>query len=73
MIPFDTEAAAITSGIRIGTPAITSRGFNEADCVQVVHWIDAVLSDINNTEKHQTVKNEINNFMQKFPLYPEIA
>ena len=72
-IPFDTQSPMITSGIRVGTPAVTTRGFDEADCVQVVEWIDAVLSDIENTATVARVQSEVNEFMLRFPLYEQAA
>jgi glycine hydroxymethyltransferase len=70
-VPFDTQSPMITSGIRVGTPAITTRGFNEADCVQVVEWIDAIISNINDTDVPSIIKGEVNEFMSRFPLYEE--
>ncbi len=69
MVPFDTQSPFVTSGIRIGTAAITSRGFNEDDCVQVVNWIDTVLQ---NPEDEKTILNtrkEVNEYMKRFDLY----
>jgi glycine hydroxymethyltransferase len=70
-VPFDTQSPQITSGIRVGTPAITTRGFNEADCVQVVEWIDAIIGNINDTDVPSIIKGEVNEFMTRFPLYEE--
>jgi len=69
MVPFDTESPFVTSGIRIGTPAITTRGFQEADCVKVVEWIDRVLTDHDNEAIITQVRNEINEYMAAFPLF----
>jgi glycine hydroxymethyltransferase len=71
MVPFDTQSPMVTSGIRVGTPAITTRGFKEADCVKVVDWIDAVISDVNNQALIDHTRSEINAFMEYFPLYEE--
>lgn len=71
MVPFDTESPMVTSGIRIGTAAITTRGFDEADCVKVVEWIDAILSDPENEQLIASIKQEINAFMANFPLYEQ--
>ena len=70
-VPFDTLPPTITSGIRIGTPAVTTRGFKEADCLQVVEWIDSVVMGIDDNEVIQRVKSEVNQFMESFPLYME--
>jgi len=69
MIPFDTESPLVTSGIRIGTPAITTRGFKESDCLKVVDWIDHVLENASDEQQLKNTKTEINEFMKNFPLY----
>ncbi len=71
MVPFDTETPFVTSGIRIGTAAITSRGMVESDCLKIVAWIDAIVNDIENEELIATTKQEIHDYMQRFPLYAE--
>jgi glycine hydroxymethyltransferase len=69
MVPFDDRSPFVTSGIRIGTAAITTRGFKEKDCKQTLHWIDEVLSDVDNKEKHLEIRGKINAYMGDFPLY----
>lgn len=69
MVPFDTESPFVTSGIRIGTPAVTTRGFKEQDCVQTVKWIDQIITNIDNDDLIQDVRSEINEHMAKFPLF----
>ena len=69
MVPFDTQSPFVTSGIRIGTAAVTTRGFNEADCLRTVGLIDSVIENINDVEVISTVKAEINEWMKNFPLY----
>ena len=71
MVPFDTETPFVTSGIRVGTAAITTRGFNESDCLKVVDWIDRIIMDIDNQKLIQDTAKEINSFMKRFPLYAE--
>ena len=71
MVPFDSRSAFVTSGIRIGTAAITSRGFKENDCLQVVEWLDEVLNNFENPTILGGVRNEVNAYMQSFPLYEE--
>ena len=71
MVPFDTQSPFVTSGIRIGTAAITTRGFKEEDCLRVVDWVDAILSDVENESLILSTKKEINHFMERFPLYAE--
>ncbi len=69
MVPFDTQSPMVTSGMRIGTPAVTTRGFKEQDCVQTVEWIDRILTDVENEDNIKKVKSEINEYMAKFPLF----
>ncbi|MCR9288326.1 serine hydroxymethyltransferase [Saprospiraceae bacterium] len=71
MVPFDTQSPFVTSGIRIGTAAITTRGFNENDCVKVVDWVDDIIKDIENEDLINHTRKEINTFMERFPLYEE--
>lgn len=71
MVPFDTQSPFVTSGIRIGTAAITTRGFNEADCVRTVGLIDNIITNISDEEVIVETKKEINKWMADFPLYEE--
>ena len=66
MVPFDTESPFVTSGMRIGTAAITTRGMKEADMIKVVEFIDRVLND---DKEIDTVRKEINNWANSFPLH----
>ncbi|PLX75640.1 MAG: serine hydroxymethyltransferase [Desulfuromonas sp.] len=68
-VPFDTRSPFVTSGIRIGTPATTTRGLKEADMQQVGAWIDRALQNIGNEAELAVIRNEIREFCQKFPLY----
>jgi glycine hydroxymethyltransferase len=69
MVPFDDKSPFVTSGIRIGTAAITTRGLREDDCLKIVDWIDEVLMHADNEALLQNIKSEINLYMMKFPLY----
>ena len=69
MVPNDKQSPRITSGIRIGSPAITTRGYKEEECKQVVHWIDEVLSKKNDPSSIKKVKEKVNSFQEDFPLY----
>ncbi len=69
MVPFDDKSPFITSGIRIGTAAITTRGLKEQDCIQVVEWIDAILMESSNIALIEEIKGNVNEFMQQFPIY----
>lgn len=71
-VPFDDKSPFVTSGIRVGVPAITTRGMKEDDMKTVVNFIDRVLMDIDNEATVNTVKEEVKAFMHQFPLYPEL-
>lgn len=73
-IPFDTEKPMVTSGIRLGTPAGTSRGFGQAEFTQIGHWIGAVLDGLvanpdDNSQVEQTVLKQVQDLCATFPLY----
>jgi glycine hydroxymethyltransferase len=72
-VPFDTQSPMITSGIRVGSPAVTTRGFKEDDCLQVVKWIDMIIENIDNESVIATVREDINAHMEQFPLYSTLV
>lgn len=72
-VPFDDKSPFVTSGIRVGVPAITTRGMKETDMQTVVDFIDRVLMDIDNPDTIAMVKGEVGKFMEQFPLYPELG
>jgi glycine hydroxymethyltransferase len=69
MVPFDTQSPFVTSGMRIGSPAITTRGLKEKDVVKVVDLIDEALKAPNDESNLKAVKRKVNALMKKFPLY----
>ncbi|MBK8109082.1 MAG: serine hydroxymethyltransferase [Saprospiraceae bacterium] len=69
MVPFDSRSAFVTSGIRLGVAAITTRGFKEADCLKTVEWIDAILSQPANEGMISAIRKEVNKYMDQYPLY----
>ena len=69
MVPFDTESPFVTSGIRIGTPAITSRGIKENEIQMIVNLIDRALMNKDNDSEIQNIKAEVNQFMSDRPLF----
>lgn len=69
MVPFDTQSPMVTSGMRIGTPAITTRGMKEKDVVTVVDFIDEVLMKPQDEKHLKEMKRKVNAFVKKFPLY----
>ncbi|MBN8854718.1 MAG: serine hydroxymethyltransferase [Sphingobacteriales bacterium 50-39] len=73
MVPFDDKSAFITSGIRVGVPAITSRGMKESHMRTVVDMIDKALMNTEDEAVLSALKGEVNSFMKQFPLYPELG
>jgi glycine hydroxymethyltransferase len=69
MVPFDTESPFVTSGIRVGTSALTSRGVKETEISRIVDMIDRVLSDISNESTIASVRAEVNEMMSNRPLF----
>ncbi|UWW96706.1 MAG: serine hydroxymethyltransferase [Candidatus Cardinium sp.] len=68
LIPFDATAPQVTSGIRLGTAAVTTRGLVASDMLLIVEWIDRVLKNTENDSKIKKVKEEVNQYMRNFPL-----
>jgi glycine hydroxymethyltransferase len=71
MIPFDTKSPMVTSGIRLGTPAVTTRGMKEGEMNTIARLIAHVLKDIENEKRIEEVKKEVDTLCEKFPLYEE--
>ena len=72
MVPFDDKSAFVTSGIRVGTPAITTRGMKAEDMQFVVNMVDNVLMNADDANVITTVRKQVNDFMHQFELYPEL-
>jgi glycine hydroxymethyltransferase len=68
-VPNDPQSPFVTSGIRIGTPAITTRGFSEADSIQLANWICDILDDINNQQTIASVKQKVLEICKRLPVY----
>ena len=71
MVPFDDQSPMITSGIRIGSPAITTRGMKETDCRKIVDWMDEIIKNPEDESRQQTIQKDIEKYMEAFPLYAE--
>ena len=69
MVPFDTESPFVTSGIRIGAPAMTTRGLEEKEFEYIATLIDKVLQNPTNDHIHQQVSKEVFGLCEQFPLY----
>lgn len=72
-VPFDDKSPFVTSGIRVGVPAITTRGMKEEHMETVVSMIDQVLMQADNDQVIESVNAEVKRFMKQFPLYPELG
>ena len=69
MVPFDKRSPFVTSGIRVGTPAITTRGMGHVEIQKIVHWIDEAISNLNNEDVLKRIKSNVNNLCLNFPIY----
>lgn len=72
-VPFDDKSPFVTSGVRVGVPAVTTRGMKEEHMETIVSLIDKVLMNTDDETVIASVKNEVQEFMQQFPLYPELG
>jgi len=70
-VPKDPQSPFVTSGLRIGTPAVTTRGFKEAECTELAGWICDILDDVNNTEVQEAVKKKAADLCARFPVYQD--
>jgi glycine hydroxymethyltransferase len=72
-VPNDPQSPFVTSGIRIGSPAITTRGLQEAESEALAGWICDLLDDIDNQEVAETVRAKVETLCARFPVYPVVA
>jgi glycine hydroxymethyltransferase len=70
-IPFETKSPMVTSGIRVGTPAVTTRGMKEAEMAEIARLMDRVLSSLGDSATESSVRGEVQELTARFPLYPE--
>ncbi len=73
MVPFDDKSAFVTSGIRVGVPAITTRGMKEEHMSRIVDFIDEAILHSEDEPLLAEIRKKINTYMQQFPLYPELG
>ncbi|MEY2719211.1 MAG: glyA serine hydroxymethyltransferase [Bacteroidota bacterium] len=72
-VPYDTQPPLVTSGIRLGAAAMTSRGMKEDDMRQIARFIDRVISNFGSEENYKNVKHDVQTFCRQFPLYPSLT
>ena len=70
-VPFETKSPMVTSGVRVGTPAVTSRGMGEAEMKEIARLIDRVLSNLGSSAVEATVRGEVQELTSRFPLYQD--
>lgn len=73
LIPFDTRSPAVTSGIRLGTPAVTTRGMKEHEMRQIADYIDQTIESSGDFDRLKAIKEKVLQLTKEFPLYPELA
>ena len=73
MIPDDPRKPLDPSGIRIGTPALTTRGMKEDEMKQIAEWINEIITNHKNDDKLAEIKNQVKQFASKFPLYQNLS
>jgi glycine hydroxymethyltransferase len=71
-IPFDTQSRFVTGGIRIGTPAVTSRGLKEKDMKQVAEWINRAIMNRRDEQEIAEIRSEVRVLCKRFPIYPHL-
>ncbi|MBU0730491.1 MAG: serine hydroxymethyltransferase [Proteobacteria bacterium] len=69
-IPFDTQSRFVTGGVRIGTPAVTTRGLKEPEMERIADWINRTISNLHNKEEHARIRFEVRDLCERYPLYP---
>lgn len=72
-IPYDPESPFITSGIRIGTPAVTTRGMREKEMETIAEMVASILRDLDDEDAQKRVREEVSDLCRRFPLYPELT
>ena len=72
MVPFDKRSPFVTSGVRIGSPAITTRGMKQDEMVKIIDFIDEIITNIENESVIDKVKTEVQSLCSSFPLYSEL-
>jgi len=72
-VPYDTQPPLVTSGIRLGAAAMTSRSMKEDDMRQIARFINRVISNFGNEDEYKSIKHDVQTFCRQFPLYPSLT
>ncbi|MBM4178845.1 MAG: serine hydroxymethyltransferase [Ignavibacteria bacterium] len=72
-VPYDTQPPLVTSGIRLGAAAMTSRSMKEDDMRQIARFINRVVSNFGNEDEYKSIKHDVQTFCRQFPLYPSLT
>ena len=73
MVPFDTKSPFVTSGIRVGTPAVTTRGMKEPEMIRIAEFINSAIINHEDDSKLDSITEEVKNLCSGFPLYKELT
>ncbi len=71
LVPYDLKSPFVTSGIRIGTPAVTTRGMGESEMKNIIHWLDTVIKNPDDEVIHHSIRHQVAELCSKFPIYPQ--
>ena len=71
-VPFDTESRFVTGGIRIGTPAVTSRGLKEHEMRQIAQWMNRAILNHRDEQEIRKIRSEVRELCERFPIYPDL-
>ena len=69
MVPFDDQSPFITSGIRVGTPAITTRGLKEKDIIKIVEFLDESVYNFKNNKNMNSLSKKVKSMMSQYPIF----
>ena len=71
MVPFDSRGPLVTSGIRIGTPALTTRGMGENEMIKIANWISQLIDNPDSTSLIESIHKDVVSLCKEFPLYED--
>ena len=71
-VPFDTQSRFVTGGIRVGTPAVTSRGLKEREMKQIAEWMNRAIVNRGNDQEIRKIRSEVRDLCERFPIYPHL-